>query len=52
MYGGWTLLDENFEIIQADERAGEELLYGVTMASENLLVYTTFNDYKVTAVTV
>ncbi|EYC27920.1 hypothetical protein Y032_0008g254 [Ancylostoma ceylanicum] len=52
MYGGWTLLDEGFDTIQADEKAGQELLYGVTMASENLLVYTTFNDYKVTAVTV
>ncbi|KAK6741623.1 hypothetical protein RB195_009472 [Necator americanus] len=52
MYGGWTLLDENFDIIKADDKAGQELLYGVTMANENLLIYTTFNDYKVTAVTV
>ncbi|RCN35612.1 WD domain, G-beta repeat protein [Ancylostoma caninum] len=52
MYGGWTLLDENFDTIKEEEKAGQELLYGVTMASENLLVYTTFNDYKVTAVTV
>ncbi|ETN83820.1 WD domain, G-beta repeat protein [Necator americanus] len=52
MYGGWTLLDENFDIIKADDKAGQELLYGVTMANENLLIYTTFNYYKVTAVTV
>ncbi|KHJ83747.1 WD domain, G-beta repeat protein [Oesophagostomum dentatum] len=52
MYGGWAILNENLEFIKTDEKAGKELLYGVTMASENLLVYTTFNDYKVTSVTV
>ncbi|CAJ0600365.1 unnamed protein product [Cylicocyclus nassatus] len=52
MYGGWAILDEKYNITQSDEKAGKELLYGVTMASENLLVYTTFNDYKVTASTI
>ncbi|KHJ91175.1 WD domain, G-beta repeat protein [Oesophagostomum dentatum] len=52
MYGGWATLDENLEFIKTDEKAGKELLYGATMATENLLIYATFNDYKVTSVTV
>ncbi|VDM70539.1 unnamed protein product [Strongylus vulgaris] len=52
MYGGWTFLDDNFDAITSNEKAGQELLYGVTMPSESLLVYTTFNDYKVTAVNI
>ncbi|PIO62492.1 hypothetical protein TELCIR_15946 [Teladorsagia circumcincta] len=47
MYGGWALLDQNFDVVNSDKLAGEQLLYGITMLNENTLAYTTFNDFKV-----
>ncbi|VDM55290.1 unnamed protein product, partial [Angiostrongylus costaricensis] len=51
MYGGWALFDKNLKLSLANKTAGEQLLYGVTMISDRSIVYTSFNDCKVTITT-
>ncbi|KAJ1345881.1 hypothetical protein KIN20_000510 [Parelaphostrongylus tenuis] len=51
MYGGWALFDKNLKLSLANMMAGGQLLYGVTMLSDNSIVYTSFNDCVVTVAT-
>lgn len=47
MYGGYAVLDdEDLSILEENEAAGGQLLYGATWMGQGIL-YTTFNDYKV-----
>ncbi|PAV88903.1 hypothetical protein WR25_02749 isoform B [Diploscapter pachys] len=51
MYGGWMLMNSNFDILKQNEEAGKQLLYGATIINSNKLIYTTFNDFTVSVET-
>lgn len=51
MYGGWVILDDDFNVIKKDEQSGSELLYGATLINSTL-AYVTFNNYTVTSLNV
>ncbi|CAD6187842.1 unnamed protein product [Caenorhabditis auriculariae] len=47
MYGGYALLDGDWQISHANQKPGANLLYGATAIDSNSVVYCTFNDYSV-----
>ncbi|KAF8356592.1 hypothetical protein PRIPAC_91587 [Pristionchus pacificus] len=49
MYGGWIIIDEQFNPIAQDSGAGKTLLYGSGLAPDGkTMAYCTFNDYTLT----
>ncbi|GMT18825.1 hypothetical protein PFISCL1PPCAC_10122 [Pristionchus fissidentatus] len=49
MYGGWMMVDDQFNPIAQNEAAGKTLLYGSGLSPDGkTMAYCTFNDYTLT----